>query len=231
MLDLKSRDRCFIIGEAGTCHAGINVADRYHRALSYIEDAAEAGADAIKFQWFRNPTPETMFCWIEGDEARAPRWRQSALAVEEWKKLKKEADRIGIMLLASTFEHETVGWLGELGIEATKVASRAAEHFPYEKASGPFLISTGMHIPQPSTPADVYLQCEANYPSTAVWEGELPGFSDHSGTPERAMNAILRGCKLVEVHFYIDPDDAGPDLPASLDLNGLKSVCDARDDL
>jgi sialic acid synthase SpsE len=55
------------------------------------------------------------------------------------------------------------------------------------------------------------------------------GFSDHSGSPWRAIDAISRGCKLVEVHFYIDPLDAGPDLLASLNLDELRLVCEARD--
>lgn len=229
MLDLASRDRAFIIAEAGTCHAGFS--DSHTIAGDYIMQAKKAGADAVKFQWFHDPTPETMFCWMDGDEERADRWRASALPLDDWCLLKAAADRMGIMLLASTLEHETVRWLSVVGVEATKVASRAAESFPYDKASGPFLISTGMYIPQPTSPADIYLQCEANYPSTARWEGTYTGFSDHSGTPWRAIDAISHGCKLAEVHFYIEPSDAGPDLPASLDLNQLALVCEARDAL
>ncbi len=226
MLDLASRDRAFVIAEAGTCHAEFS--DSHTIAGDYIMAAKNAGADAVKFQWFHDPTPETMFCWMKGDEERAKRWKASALGIEEWALLREAADEIGIMLLASTFEHETVRWLDELGIEATKVASRAAFDFPYEDALAPFLISTGMRYHTNIKDA-IYLECEAKYPSTARWEGSMPGFSDHSGLACRATDAIALGCKLVEVHFYILPEDAGPDLPASLDLSDLKLVCDARD--
>lgn len=231
MLDLSSRDRCFVIAEAGTCHADEDPMLRFVIAANYIAVAAEAGADAVKFQWFHDPTPETMFCWMDGDEDRETRWQNSVLGLNDWAQLKKSADDAGIMLLASTFEHETVRWLSVLGIAATKVASRAAEKFPYIGAPEPFLISTGLpdYRRFDKLPLTHYLECEAHYPSTAVWRGLDEGFSDHSGTPWRAIDAISRGCKLIEVHFYIDETDAGPDLSASLDLDELKLVCDARD--
>jgi sialic acid synthase SpsE len=85
-----------------------------------------------------------------------------------------------------------------------------------------------MH-PVPSIDGAIGLECEANYPSTARWKNRLPGFSDHSGNPWRAVDAIARGCRLIEVHYCIDPRDAGPDLPASLSLEQLRTVCEARD--
>jgi sialic acid synthase SpsE len=75
----------------------------------------------------------------------------------------------------------------------------------------------------------VRFECEANYPSTLKWRGDAPGFSDHSGNPWRAIDAIARGCQWVEVHFYDDPSEAGPDLPASLDPDQLALVCKVRD--
>lgn len=233
MLDLSSRDRCFVIAEAGTCHAG-----NLGKAMSYVR--AANGADCIKFQMFNVPhyrsvtnklctenIKQDMFCWIEGDEAREPRWNNSVMSLDDWRQVKEFTEACGMMFLASVFQHSTVGWLNKLGVEATKVASRAAEKFPYPMAPAPFLISTGMKFPERDDA--IYLQCEANYPSTAKWFNNWHGFSDHSGTPWRAIDAISRGCSLIEVHFYIDEIDAGPDLPASLNLDELKLVCEARD--
>ncbi len=246
-LDLSKRDRCFVIAEAGTCHAHDDPGERRTIAHLYVGAAADAGADCVKFQMFNDPIRDDMFCWIDGDEEREPRWRDSALSLSDWAMVKQHADDRGIMFLASVFQHSTVAWLNELGVEATKVASRAAKDFPYGDAPAPYLISTGMGRAGAKAVycSRYYLLCEANYPSTRCWRDETlslggcaaqamdraekPGFSDHSGTPWRAIDAISRGCPLVEVHFYIDKEDAGPDLPASLTTDQLAMVCEARD--
>lgn len=223
MLDLSTRDRCFVIAEAGTCHAAPEASVRLRKAMRYVD--AACGADAIKFQMFDD---SELFCPYPGDEQRKPRWKNSWLHLNEWYQVKEFAESCGMVFLASTFQNSMVEWLNILDVQATKVASRAAKNFPYGKAPEPYLISMGLAAAVPwDNP--FFLQCEANYPSTAKWQGDLPGFSDHSGTPWRAIDAISRGCKLIEVHFYIDPLDAGPDLPASLDLDQLKLVCEARD--
>lgn len=222
-------DRPFIIAESGTCHASGNVETRYHRSMKYVHASARAKADAIKFQMFDNPTRETMFCWMDGDDARAERWRQSAMSFNQWLAIKCEAESCGIAFLASAFEYETVEWLSELNVCATKVASRAAPHLDeFTNAPRPLLISNGM------TKVDldkdhVILECEAQYPSTARWTGKFPGFSDHSGNPWRAIDALAGGCKLIEVHYFLDPVHAGPDCQASLNIEGLELICRARD--
>lgn len=219
-------NRAFVIAEAGTCHAHVTHRNRLKAAYRYVDAAARAGADAIKFQMFNLPIRDDFFCWIDGDEVRSLRWEQSVMEFDRWSLVKAYAESMGLVFLASAFQHSTVGWLKDLNVSAYKVASRAAKGFPYKDATGPFLVSNGMH---PVPDGVIGIQCEANYPSTAYWTGVLPGFSDHSGNPWRAVDAIARGCKLIEVHFAIDPAEAGPDLPASLTCDQLKWVCEARD--
>jgi len=230
--DLSKRDKCFVIAEAGTAHADPDHLKRLPKAMRYVRAAAEAGASACKFQIFDSGLDD-MFCWIDGDEARAPRWKSSYMPLHAWRQVKEFAEANGIMFLASVFQNTTVRWLTEMDVAAVKVASRAAKNFPYGDIEGPYLISTGMEYPAPATRPDAtYLQCQAKYPSDEWWGGRPAindGFSDHSGHPFRAINAITRGCMLVEVHFMIDPLDAGPDLPACLNLDELALVCRARD--
>ncbi|HDY86916.1 MAG TPA: hypothetical protein ENH82_02235 [bacterium] len=221
MIDLT---KPFIIAEAGTNHADANSSNRLKKALHYVEVAVEAGADAVKFQMFAEPLTD-MFCWIDGDEDRAARWLNSVLTFDQWWEVKKKADFLGIVLLASVFQDKTITWIEELGLEATKVASRAANTFPYGRGPKPYFVSNGMS----SVPDDVIeFQCEANYPSTQWWGKITPGFSDHSGSPARAVHALENGCKLIEVHFYDDPDDAGPDLLACLTIDQLSFVCRSK---
>lgn len=226
MLDLSSRDRCFVIAEAGTCHAAPEANDRFKNAMGYVLAAKDMGADCIKFQMFDD---SDLFCPYPGDEQRKPRWRDSWLHIDDWRSVKEFAEACGMMFLASVFQESMVEVLNELKVEATKVASRAAVTFPYGDSPEPYLISTGMSEKLPIGYDCHIMGCESNYPSTMIWSAEHAGFSDHSGTPWRAIDAISRGCKLIEVHFYIDEIDAGPDLPASLNLDELKLVCEARD--
>lgn len=229
MFDLESRDRAYIIAEAGTCHAAMNGTDAYHKALIYVLAAAKAGADAVKFQMFNAPTYDNMFCWMDGDEERAVRWCASRMPLDSWGLVQKLANHCDIDLLVSVFEHTTVQWVKELKMPAVKVASRAALTFPYGELDMPHLVSNGMGSVPPHREDTVSLQCEANYPSVRWWDHDLPGFSDHSGTTHRGIDAIENGCSLVEVHFYVDPDDAGPDLPASLSVDALAIICAIRD--
>jgi len=227
-LNLEERYSAFVIGEAGTCHASGTPDYRFSRAMQYVHAAAGARVDAVKFQIFHNPSPETMFCWMDGDEIRSKRWLQSALNFSQWKKIKHEAESCGITFLASAFEYQTVKWLSDLDCVATKVASRAAPYLDeFDEAPRPLLVSNGMCSFDPK-PYIVEIECEAEYPSTMRWQETAPGFSDHSGNPLRAIDAISRGCKLIEVHYYLKPIHAGPDHPASLSIEDLELVCKAR---
>jgi len=151
--------------------------------------------------------------------------------MDDWCQIKEFAEACGLVFLASAFQDATVEWLGELEVAATKVASRAVASFPYHAAPEPFLVSLGMYGENENLTdrEHIYLECEANYPSTARWKQARPGFSDHSGHPFNAVDAISRGCKILEVHYRIDRIDAGPDLPATLSLDELALVCRARD--
>lgn len=228
---MKLGEHAYVIAESGTCHSAATPAERYDRAEKYIAAAFACGADAVKFQMFARPLDD-VFCRIAGDEAREERWGNSAISLDGWRRLKAFADILGVDLLFSVFQHKTVEWMRALNVKATKVASRAAENFPYHDATGTILVSNGMFkgvVRVPMGRKIITLQCESKYPSDIPWEGVLPGFSAHSPTPDLAIDAIKRGCKLVEVHYYIDPAHAGRDLPASLTLDGLRAVCAARD--
>lgn len=242
-LPLK-QGRTFIIAEAGTNHADLNTEKRFAKALEYVETAANCGADAVKFQWFWTgidnyiPLQKDMFCWLDGDEARAPTWRASVMDIEAWLRVKEYTEACGLAFLASAFQTSTVEWLVSLKLAATKVASRAAKNFPYD-APGlpePIIVSEGMQpfiLPQPFE-RFIILQCESKYPSTLRYDRgrvhyHTDGFSDHSGKPFLGIEAISDGCPMLEVHYMIDRLDAGPNLPACLSVQELKLLCQARD--
>ena len=217
-----------LIAEAGTYHHADNMETRIQIAEQCIRDAAACGADVVKFQCFNKPTRKTMFCWIDGDEERSERWVRSRIDLAGWFWLKDRADEEGIQLLLSVFERDTAAWPRLMDLTHVKVASRAAMSFPYEEAIGIVpIVSNGMGLPNNVPNRAIIMDCEANYPSTALWNpASGHGFSDHSGDPWRAIAAIKAGCEAVEVHFHRDPERNGPDAIAALTLDELKLVGD-----
>ena len=220
--------RCFIIAEAGTNHMG-----QIGAALAHVAVAHQKGADAVKFQMF--VPDEALFCPLEGDEKRRDRWNRSAMKFEEWQEVKRTCDALGIVFLASAFQMTTVEWLKKLNVAAYKVASRAAGTYPYDAVPGPFVVSVDPDSAAISDVDRIFLQCVMKYPALlneARWIGEgrllKRGLSDHSGTVWPGLDAMARGCPMLEVHFCIDKDDAGPDLPVCLSPYELSILCYAR---
>lgn len=216
----------YIIAEAGTGHKG-----DWIKATDFVDAAAKAGADAVKFQMFIIDEP--LFCPIEGDEKRISRWNASALTFEMWWCVKKAAERAGIDFLASVFQPTGIEWLKKLEPKYYKVASRAANTYPYDQVPGPFIISDGMGLPPTwmgrPAPNVFRLHCVSKYPTPlneAMWNSHCHGLSDHSGTPWPAIDAIARGAEFIEVHFG---DKEGPDGPVNLTTDELKLICGFRD--
>ena len=223
----------YVIAESGTGHLGSVI-----RAKELVHMAKAAGADAVKFQIF--VPHEELFCPIEGDEKRHERWWDTSLTWGEWQVVKQKADQLGIDFLASVFQDKGIEWLRDLEPPAYKVASRAAKTYPYDKVPGPFIVSTGMGIPNEMKwrrKTYYFLDCTSEYPTPlnkARWVGvynahyDAVGLSDHSGTPWPALDALARGAEIIEVHFG---DKEGPDGPVNLTLDELKLICDFRDAL
>jgi sialic acid synthase SpsE len=219
---LRTEMSTYVVGEAGTSHADPDEFRRVAIATRHVCMAAEAGADAIKFQLF--VPGEDLFCPLPGDNKRWDRWRQTFLSFDEWRRLKDLAFKLKIDLLFSAFQHEAVDWCRQLTPRYFKVASRAARDFPYDSVPGPFLVSNGMYTP-PNRPGVHVLSCTSQYPCPPVrWNRNTDGLSDHSGTVWPGLDAINRGAKFLEVHFSDQPGGNDPNLtPAQ-----LKLLCDAN---
>ena len=108
MFDLSTRDRAFIIAEAGTCHASLNSHKRLEKAKQYVLAARDANADCVKFQMFDDTE---LFCPYPGDDQRRSRWDDSEMSFGDWCQVKEFTEACGMMFLASVFQHSTVGML------------------------------------------------------------------------------------------------------------------------
>jgi sialic acid synthase SpsE len=228
----------YIIAEAGS-----NFAQDFNTAKNLIEVAAEAGADAVKFQLFRAdalyPNHDGLYETFKEIELN-PDWTFL---------LNQYAQDCGIIFLASAFDSMSVDVLEDVGVGAHKVASSEAANLPLlhyiAKKGRPLLISTGMcdmvdvheavNISKAAGNNQIALmQCGAMYPlptelvnlrtiSTLKHVFGCPvGFSDHTLGFASAITAVGLGATVFEKHFTLDKKMNGPDHFYALEPNELK---------
>lgn len=174
--------RTYIIAEAGSNHNG-----DFSMAKSLIESAAEAGADAVKFQTFKaedhysKHTPQ--FSYLEGQSGGKSTYDliKSLEINREWQaSLMKYASSCGISFLSSPCDRQAVDQLVELDVPAFKVASFDLvdlKHIQYMAQFGkPMILSTGMAnyadiqnavdtCKQSGNQQIILLQCTSLYPA------------------------------------------------------------------
>jgi N,N'-diacetyllegionaminate synthase len=148
---LGSPGRCFVIAEAGVNHNG-----SLERALEMVDVAAEAGADAVKFQTFKPSL-------LVHQAAEKGKYQQKTTSAEESQfdmlaKLELSADAFralrdrcvarGIMFLSTPFDEESAALLAQLDVAAYKLSSADITNLPLiasVAATGrPVILSTGM---------------------------------------------------------------------------------------
>jgi N-acetylneuraminate synthase len=178
-------DEPYVIAELSANHNG-----RLETALKIIEEAAKAGANAVKLQTYR---PDTITLDSDADEfkIKGGLWDgktlyelyQEAHMPWEWHKpLFEHARKIGIPIFSSPFDNTAVDLLEDLNAPAYKIASFEAVDLPlirYVAGTGkPMIISTGMadaeEISEAITSAReggckelAILQCVSGYPAPA----------------------------------------------------------------
>ncbi len=156
VLQLGSRrigdgERCFIIAEAGVNHDG-----DLGRALELIDAAADAGADAVKFQTFRAAELATaeapkaeyqLQCGPAGESQRAMLERLELDEAAHRELFQRAAER-AIVFLSSPFDFDSAAMLVEVGVAMLKIGSGELTHLPLLLRLGslgvPVALSTGM---------------------------------------------------------------------------------------
>lgn len=175
--DAARAAKVVMIAEIGVNHDGDPA-----RAAALIRAAADAGADAVKFQLFR---PERLLSaeaalaeYQDGqaDDARAL-LEGLALSVEALGELRGVARELGVAFVVTPFSAADVEDLKTLEIDAVKFASPDAVNVPLlDAAAGlgrPMLISTGTCTVDELGPAATHaarsggalLQCVSSYPT------------------------------------------------------------------
>jgi sialic acid synthase SpsE len=144
---------CYVIAEAGSNHNRDMATAR-----RLIEVAAEAGADAVKFQTYTaeglysRQTPDFEYLKEKGLLANQESVWELIKRVEipwEWHaELAQHSADCGITFLSTPFEEAAVDVLEAVGVPAYKIASYEVNHLPLiqraARTGKPLLISTGM---------------------------------------------------------------------------------------
>lgn len=138
----------FLIAEVAQAHDG-----SLGMAHAYIDAAADAGADAIKFQTHIASEESTLdepfrVKFSAQDETRYGYWQRMEFSPEQWAGLERHTKDRGLIFLSSAFSIAAVHFLNKLGMPAWKVGSgefRSTELLNVMIATGkPILYSTGM---------------------------------------------------------------------------------------
>jgi len=141
----------YVIAEMSANHNG-----RLETALKIIEEAKNAGADAVKLQTYK-PDTITLDCDNDDFKMEGGLWdgrtlynlyEEAHLPWDWHKPLFDHAKKQGITIFSSPFDNTAVDLLEDLGAPAYKIASFEAVDLPlirYVASTGkPMIISTGM---------------------------------------------------------------------------------------
>lgn len=212
-----------VIAEIGNNHEG-----DMGRAEEMIHRAAEAGAQAVKFQ---SITPGRL---VAPDQtARLAQLKRFEVDEQNHRRLAAAAKQAGIMFMSTPFSLAAVDMLAPL-VPAYKIASGDNDFTPLlEKVaatSKPIVLSTGMtELPDVerakdaieavwrkngSDPGLVLLHCASAYPTPAAEAnllairslaqlGRPVGYSDHTLGIDAAVAAVAVGARVIEKHFTL----------------------------
>ena len=170
---------CTVIAEVAQAHDGSLGA-----AHAYIDAAARAGADAVKFQTHIAAAESTLHepwrvKFSAQDATRYDYWKRMEFTPAQWAGLKQHADEAGVLFLSSPFSLEAVDLLKTVGVAGWKVASGEITNLEMLSAMAetgqPVLVSTGMSdfaeigtavatVEAHGAPLCVF-QCTTQYPS------------------------------------------------------------------
>ncbi len=218
-----------IIAEIGNNHEG-----SFTLAEEMIGRAAEAGANAVKFQTFRTEH------YVSSDnKARIDMLKSFELSEDDFERLKKTADSAGVVFISTPFDIQSAIFLDHL-VPAFKIASGDNTFYPLldvvAKFGKPVILSCGLAGWIQIRYAKAFIEriwqeegidqqlallhsvtsypvpfCEANISAIGRLQkefGGVVGYSDHVLGIEAAALSVAQGARIVEKHFTLDKNQS-----------------------
>lgn len=246
-----------IIAEAGVNHNG-----SLDIAFQLCKAAKESGADVVKFQTWKTEKIITKNVsqadyQVENtgcSESQFDMLKKLELSYEDFIKIKKYCDEIGIQFASTADEEESLDFLVSLGIPFIKIGSGEITNIPYLRAMGskklPIVLSSGMatlgevetalfELKNAGATDIILLHCTTSYPCV-VEDVNLNamltmknafklavGYSDHTEGIEVPIAAVALGATVIEKHFTLDRKMAGPDHLASTEPREFKQMVES----
>lgn len=246
-----------IIAEAGVNHNG-----SLDIAFQLCKAAKESGADVVKFQTWKTEKIITKNVsqadyQVENtgsSESQFDMLKKLELSYEDFTKIKKYCDEIGIQFASTADEEESLDFLISLGIPFIKIGSGEITNIPYLRAMGskklPIVLSSGMatlgevetalfELKKAGATDITLLHCTTSYPCV-VEDVNLNamltmknafklavGYSDHTEGIEVPIAAVALGATVIEKHFTLDRKMAGPDHLASTEPREFKQMVES----
>lgn len=233
-------DPVFFIAEIGNNHNG-----DYFLARKTIEAAANADADAVKFQkrfidevftkemQERPQVKDQIYGKTYGE------YRKSLeLDEDEFCKLKKVSEDLGLIFFATPFDTKSVDFLERVGVDVYKISSFDVTNLPLldyvARKEKPIILSVGMSdLAEVDEAVETILchnnqlvlkHCVAIYPApdellnlnviSTLKERFYPlpvGYSGHEKDILPSLAAVVLGARSIERHFTLDKSLPGPD--------------------
>ncbi len=221
---INTDDRVLVIAEIGNNHEG-----DAGRAAEMVAAAAEAGADAVKFQTI---VPERLVG--PGETARLEQLGRLCLGYDEFTRMAEVASGKGVLFMSTPFDLESVAFLDPM-VPGYKIASGDNDFLPLlaavARTGKPVIMSTGLAgIPEVERSKGhieavwaehgiagelALLHCVSAYPTppdqanlggiaALAALGCTVGYSDHVIGVEAAVLSVALGGRIIEKHFTLD---------------------------
>jgi len=253
MMDIDGRligedNAPFIIAEIGINHEG-----DVDRAEQMVRDAAESGAECVKFQMHVLESEMINNDVVPGntDNTISNIMRRCSLTREEHEYLKDLTEELGMTYLCTPFSRQAADILEDMGVSAFKIGSGECNNYPLVEHIAsfdkPVILSTGMNdlesiersveILRENGNAFSLLQCTSMYPTPYEkvnlgamdelkehFEPDAIGLSDHSKGISVSLGATGKGANIIEKHFISDKNWPGPDVPVSINPEELEDL-------
>ena len=257
MNKLFKKDAIFIVAELSANHN-----NDFDLTVKTIEAMAKSGANAVKVQTY---TADSLALDVDNEyfgplkeglwkgQRRYDLYKKGSMPWGWQPKLKKIAEKLGLIFFSSPFDFTAVDYLEKMKIPIYKVASPEITDIPLIKyiaeKGKPIIFSSGMASLEDielaiKTCLEVgnnnisILKCTSQYPAS-IEDANLVtlmdmkkrfgfevGVSDHTMGDIVPIVAVALGAKIIEKHFILDRKIGGVDSSFSMEPDEFKKMVD-----